>query len=392
MRGLVDLGNVYLARGDRTRGDYDEAEKYFNKALELARRYKARRNEARALFSLASLRIQQNRADDAVGYLEPALAFYQQSGFRKETLQVLLLLGRAKRQKGDYEAALQAFQQQLQLAEEMDDHLQKALTLEGIATVLDRQERYTEALDYFRQSHAIYKSLGMVRGTVITLANQGNLLWQLGRYEEARAMLDDAATVVNQGDASKPLLTDIRLSSARIALSERRFNEAGSVAAQVLGLVGTKTSFAAVQAKALLCLAQVFSGAKKQGKPLCQEAVEMAGQLGDPALVSSAQLSLAQAEFEMGEFREALTASLAARETCARLGQQESEWRAWLTAARAARKAGEESKAREYAANIPGLLSSLQKRWGTEGYNNYLTRPDVQLLRQLLQDEFAISS
>src|ERR1051325_6968278 len=41
MRGLVDLGNVYLARGDRSRGDYDEAEKYFNKALELARRYKA---------------------------------------------------------------------------------------------------------------------------------------------------------------------------------------------------------------------------------------------------------------------------------------------------------------------------------------------------------------
>ncbi|HEX8773439.1 MAG TPA: tetratricopeptide repeat protein [Pyrinomonadaceae bacterium] len=392
MRGLVDLGNVYLARGDRSRGDYDEAEKYFNKALELARRYKARRNEARALFSLASLRIQQNNADEAVQYLEPALAFYQQSGFRKETLQALLLLGRAKRQKGDYEAALQAFQQQLQLAEETDDHLQKALTLEGIANVLDRQERYTEALDYFQQSHAIYKSLGIMRGTVITLANQGNLLWQLGRYEEGRARLNEATAIANQADAGKPLLTDIRQHMARIALSERRFSDARAGATQALELVGAKSSAAAAQGKALLCLALAFSGARAEGKLLCQEAVEMAGRLGDPALVSSAQLALAQTEYETGEFREALAAALAAQATFARLGQQESEWRAWLLAARAARKVGDDQKAREYAAHIPELLSSLRRKWGAEDYDSYLTRPDVQLLRRLLQDEFAISS
>ena len=393
MRGLVDLGNVYLARGDRSRGDYDEAEKYFNKALELARRYKARRNEARSLFSLASLRIQQNNADEALRYLEPALDFYQQSGFRKETLQALLLLGRAKRQKGDYEAALQAFQQQLQLAEETDDKLQQALTLEGIANVLDRQERYTEALNYFQQSNAIYKSLGMMRGTVITLANQGNLLWQLGHYDEARAKLDEAAAIANQSDGGKPLLIDIYQHTARIALSERRYGEAVKGATQALIQVGVKSSSsAATQAKSLLCQSQVFSGARAEGKLLCREALEMAGRLGDPALVSSAQLALAQTEFELGEFSEALTAALTAQETFARLGQQESEWRAWALAGRAARKSGDEAKAREYVAHIPELLSSLQRKWGAESYNSYLTRPDVQLLRRLLQDEFAISS
>ncbi|HEY0385306.1 MAG TPA: tetratricopeptide repeat protein, partial [Pyrinomonadaceae bacterium] len=46
-RGLVDLGNLFLVRGD-----YPEADKYFKQALDFAVRYKARRNEARALLSL----------------------------------------------------------------------------------------------------------------------------------------------------------------------------------------------------------------------------------------------------------------------------------------------------------------------------------------------------
>jgi tetratricopeptide (TPR) repeat protein/tRNA A-37 threonylcarbamoyl transferase component Bud32 len=388
MRGLVDLGNVYLARGDSSRGDYEEADKYFTQALELARRYKARRNEARALFSLASLRIQQYKADEAVEYLEPALAFYQQSGFRKETSQVLLVLGRALRQKGDYEAALHAFQQQLQLAEEVGDQLQQALSEEGIGNVLARQERYPEALGFFQQSYAIYKALGMQRGVGNTLSNQASVLWQLGHYEDARARLGEA---LDQGGGGKPVLTEIRLNEAGMALSERRFSEAKTSAEQVLELVSAKTSPTVVQTKQVLCRAQVFSGAKREGKLSCQEAVEIATRLSDPWLLADARLSEAEAALEIGDFKQALFDALAAQESCARLGQPESEWRAWLVAARASRRAGDEAKAREYASHIPELLSSLRQKWSADSYTSYLTRPDVQLLRRLLQDEFAIS-
>jgi tetratricopeptide (TPR) repeat protein/tRNA A-37 threonylcarbamoyl transferase component Bud32 len=388
MRGLVDLGNVYLARGDSSRGDYEEADKYFTQALELARRYKARRNEARARFSLASLRIQQYKADEAVQFLEPALDFYQQNGFRKEASQVLLVLGRSLRQKGDYEAALKAFQQQLQLAEEVGDQLQKALSEEGIGNVLARQERYTEALNYFQQSYSIYKALGMQRGVGNNLSNQASVLWQLGYYEDARTRLGEA---LDQGGGGKPVLTEIRLTEGEMSLSERRFAEAKTSAEQVLGLLGAKTSPTAVQTKQLLCLAQVFAGAKQEGKLSCQEAVGIAARLGDPWLLAQARLGLAEAGFELGDFKQSLSDTLAAQESFARLGQPESEWRAWLLAARASRRAGDDARAREYAAHIPELLSSLRQKWGDASYTNYLTRPDVQLLREVLQDEFAIS-
>jgi serine/threonine protein kinase/Tfp pilus assembly protein PilF len=392
MRGLVDLGSVYLSRGDSSRGDYEEANKYFTQALDLARRYKARRNEARALLLLGSLRIQQNRPDEAVRYLEPALAFYQQSGFRKEASQVILLLGRAKRQKGDYEGALKDFKQQLQLAEEVGDQLQKAFLQEGIGNVLMRQERYTEAIIYFQQGFAVYKSLGMQRGAGNTLANQANVLWQLGHYEEARAKFDEARAIVNQTDQGKPVLTDIRHYEGTMALSQRRFAEAQRDAEEVLEMIGRKSSATAIQVTSLLGQARIFSGAKAEGVRLCQEAVAMAGSLGDPWLLSTAKLALADAEFETNDFKGALRDALAAQESFARLGQPESEWRAWLAAARAARRANDDEQARQYAAHIPELLSGLGQRWGAESYNSYLTRPDVQLLRKLLQDEFAISS
>ena len=117
----------------------------------------------------------------------------------------------------------------------------------------------------------------------------------------------------------------------------------------------------------------------------------MAARMSDPWLLSQARLSLAQAEFEIGDFKRAQEDALAAQESFASLGQLASQWRAALIAARATRRAGDDAKAREYASRIPELLSEIQQKWGADSYNSYLNRPDVQLLRKLLQDEFAIS-
>ncbi|MGH9900863.1 MAG: protein kinase domain-containing protein, partial [Pyrinomonadaceae bacterium] len=80
-RGLVDLGNIFM-----TRGDYGEAEKHYRQALDFAQRYKARRNEARALLALGSVLIQQIKTDEGIRAVEQALAYYQPGGFRQETV------------------------------------------------------------------------------------------------------------------------------------------------------------------------------------------------------------------------------------------------------------------------------------------------------------------
>ena len=386
-RGLVDIGNVFL-----TREDYDEAEKYFRQALEFAQRYRGRRNEARALLSLGSLRIQQNNPDEAVRYIEQALAFYQQGGYRKEVSLGLTLLGRANRMKGDYAAALKDFEQLLQLGKQVGDTSQVASSLNGIGTVLLYLERYPEALSYFAERYALSSSIGDQATSGYSMIQRADALWQLGRYQEARESLAQATAIVRRSSGgNKALTAEINQLDGEIALSERRFPEAIAQSEQALSLAGTQYKATAVQARRVLGLARLNSGAKQAGKSSCQEALEMAKQMGNPWLVSKTQLALAEALLENGEMEAALATISQAQESFTRSGQTESAWRAWLLAARATRRNGDQAKAQEQAARAADLLSQLQQKWGDENYRTYLARPDIQNLRKQLSEEFALS-
>ncbi|MDT4896344.1 MAG: eukaryotic-like serine/threonine-protein kinase [Acidobacteriota bacterium] len=384
-RALVDLGNTYFVSGD-----YAEAEKYFKQSLELSQRFKVHFNEARALVMLGSLRYQQGDADGATKYASSALAIFQQGGWRKETSQALIVLGRALRLKGDYDTALGAFQQQLQLSQQVGDQSQAAAAYSSIATTLVFREQYPEALRNFDESYKINQSLNAKFNLEYDLVNRGGVLWQLGDYQAARAALEQAFNAASRPESSyKAQLPIIHLSYARMALSERNFKEARARAKQALDLAGNQQGVS-IEAKYTLGLASALSGAKPEGKQLCDEAVDAATRESDPRLLSGAQLALAQVLLETGETQGALETALRAQESFARTGQQDSEWRAWLVAATASRSAGDRAKAQEYGARAATVLLDIKQKWGDEAFNNYLKRPDVQYSRKQLDEMLAL--
>ncbi|HEX8920382.1 MAG TPA: tetratricopeptide repeat protein, partial [Pyrinomonadaceae bacterium] len=384
-RALIELGIIYL-----TGGDYVEAEKLFRQSLELAQRYKVRYNEARALIMLGSLRLQQNDAGGATAYAESALTFFQPGGWRKETSQALILLGRARRLKGDYDTALAAFQQQLQLSEQVGDLSQAAAAHSSIGTTLAYKEQYPQALHHHDKSYQINQSLNAKLSIEYDLINRGIVLWQLGDYQSARDALDQALSAAIRPDTNyKALLPVIHLSYARMALSERNFSQARASGKQALDLAGSQQDVA-IEAKYILGLANLFSGAKAEGRRLCEEAVDAAAQASDPRLLSGAQLALAQALLETNDGARALATALQAQASFTRAGQQDSEWRALLIAAIASRSAGDQAKAQEYATRAAGVLLSIQQGWGDATYDKYIQRPDVNYFRKQLDEILAV--
>lgn len=385
-RGLVDLGSVFFLRGE-----YVEADKYFKQALDFAGRYKASRNKARAQLMLGSLRLQQGNADEALAYVEQALPFYQQGGYRVEVARALIMLGRVNRLKGAYDAALEAYRQQLKLAEEVNDQHQKALSFEGIGTVLAYLEQYPEALSYFEQKYAISKSLGSQMDAGYGLIERCGVLWEMGRYEEARPLLDEAFTLANRpGGEIKALLATINLNAAEIALSQQLYTQAREKSQQAFELTDTRNE-TAIEARRVLGLALAFSGATSEGRQACEEALEMATASKNPWLISRAQLALSETMLLANDSQGALRNALAAQGSFERSGQQASEWRAWLAAARASRRLNDEVKVREYVSRAAQTLSGLEKKWGAEVYSRYLTRADVQNLRKQLNEDVALS-
>jgi tetratricopeptide (TPR) repeat protein len=382
---LVDLGNTFLGQGN-----YAEAEKYFKQGLMFAQRSNASRHAAKANGNLGSLRLQQGNADEGIRYLQQALEFYSSGGYRKEEAQANALLGRAKRLKGNYEEALSAFEQTLKLAEQMADRSLAAVARSEIGNVLLQQDKYLEALQHFDESYKIDKSLNNELRSGYGLCNRGDALWPLGRYDEARSMFEQALVVAEKPDGkNKELLAFIYLGQANMALSQRNFAEAKTKAGQALAAAGAQNRMTSVGARRVLGLAQTFSGARAAGIETCKDALAGAREVGDPWLISNAQLALAEALLEGGHAAAALANAQEAQPIFANSGQKVSEWRASLVAARASNKAGNPGAVRDYASRVTNLLAELQQKWGMEVFNFYQARPDVQVGRAQLGELIA---
>ena len=380
-RGLVDLGQSFLVRGNQV-----EAGKYLEQALAQAERARSKRSEARARVAMANLRHQQNKPDEAVGYLEPALAFYQQGGYRSETFSCLALMARANLQKGDYQAADKGHLELLRLAPELDDQALMALAHAERGSALAREEKYSEALDHLNQAYSIYSAQGLQRSMGYNLAGRGEVLTELGRFDEARTLLDQAqAIALKPGGELRRLAAEVQLRLAEVELGRENFASARSTAEKALATAGAEFKNLANAARIVIGLSESYGGAHARGKQLTSEAMELARQLNDPLELARAQLAVAQSLLLAGDFRGASENAMQAQQLFARLDQPASDWQALLIVAQASQNTGDKNAAREYAMRARDTLSKLEQRWGSDYYKTYLSRPDTQRFRKQLE-------
>src|SRR5262249_15125213 len=145
---------------------------------------------------------------------------------------------RANRKKGESTKALELFEQQLQLATELEDRSQVGSAHYSIASVLGYdQERYAEALTHIDASFEIDQALDLSNRKGYDLMSRGRLLWQLGMYKEARTALDAAFAIAKRPEASyRQLLAWVHLAKAQMYLSDLRFAQASVQARNALDL------------------------------------------------------------------------------------------------------------------------------------------------------------
>jgi tetratricopeptide (TPR) repeat protein/tRNA A-37 threonylcarbamoyl transferase component Bud32 len=381
--GLIDLGLALLSRGD-----LDEAGQCFQQALAFAQRDKSQVDENRATLALGRLSFERSNNDEAISQLGKALAFFEPAGYRRETSIALSVLGRAHQDKGEDDAALKLFEKQFQLATDSSDqsgigdsHMNKALLL-GM-----NQELYTEALAHLDEKLKIDQARGRQasRGIAFDQMNRGNFLWQLGRYDEARAALNEAFEISNRPETQyKGVLAWVHLINARIALSQLRYADAKKEGQLALDVSGERFPDVALQAKYCIGLAEALSGAAQPGRTLCEKALEMAKKTNSRQLITSGQLALAEAFLNERNAAAAQQNALELEKIFGQSGQKDSEWRALLIAARASDVSDDKATAQSYASRADSACKELQQKWGAEAYESYLRRPDIQMYRKQL--------
>ncbi|MDX6611324.1 MAG: eukaryotic-like serine/threonine-protein kinase [Blastocatellia bacterium] len=380
VRSLITLGSA-LSVQERP----DEVEKNYKLALDIAQRNKSPYLEALALSSLATHRIQYLRASEGLELAEKALAIFQAGKYRSNITTCLSLIGRARRRKGDYDGALKALEERLSLATGAGNPRQIASTYGDIASVLSEQERYPEALARYQESYALYDSLHDRVNMAYNLMNRSNVLWRAGQYQEAKAALDKAVEMANGPEGKfKGMLAEVELIRAQIDLSRQDFAGARNKAEQVLAASGSQHEGLPIQARYTLGMALSLSGSRAEGQRHCSEAVSLANQADDAAMLSRALIALAESELENGAATDALATAKQAEQRFTSAGQKVSAWGALVIAARASRALHDEGSAQQYFEKAAHLLLELRQNWGEQAYNLYLNRPDVQVLHKQL--------
>ena len=383
--GLIDIG-LPLMNG----GNFDEALSYFQQALDSARRDNpGGATEMTAHLAFGRLYYQKSDNDAAINELKTALNFFKPAGYRRETSLALTVLGRAYQDKGEDETALKFFQEQSELVKQAGDESGIADSHMNVAILVGvNQEKYTEALAHLDEKLKIDEArpAGRLRGVASDQMNRGLFLFQLGRYDEARTALDAAFELANKKEAQiKTVLAWVHLIRGRIALSQGQYAEAKKEAQAALDL-SDKFFDVALQAKYTSGLAQAFSGSLPEARKLCEEAFAVAQQHNSQHLTTSAQLALAEVMLLQKDTAGALEKALAAQKVFAKSGQQDSEWRSLLIAARASDLAGDKSAAQDYASRADQVCNALQQKWGGDAYQSYLKRPDIQTYRKQLSE------
>lgn len=393
-QGLLDLGNSLLLKRS-----FADAERYVRQAFDLAQSYHEKRNEARANLLLGSIYIQQEDADKGKPFIDQALSFYNAGGYRREISRCMVMIGRTQLLKGDFDGALKTLDEQLQLGRQVEDPGQLARSQAEVAAALSKQDLYPQALVRYTESYELNKKLNNPLNTAFALLNRGDMLARLGRYDEANTALNELKPFLDQlsNDNRYKLIWSAwsYLIRAQMDFSEQRFTEAKSNCQQALAILkhgrevlgDPKAAInTEVAVRATLGLADVFTHDVGNGLRLCNEAVTLAATVGQRSTDDAdVRLMLAEALLESGDAERALTTAREAQAGLAARHRQESEWRAWLIAARAGERLQDSEITRDALLKTRALLDQLRSKW-RENFDSYASRPDIKLsLGQLSQ-------
>jgi serine/threonine protein kinase/tetratricopeptide (TPR) repeat protein len=380
-RGLADLGQTKLGKLD-----YAGAEASFRQSLDLSRRYRMRRTEARALFYLANVHQMGGPEQAALDEIAPALAYFRGAGFSIEAVQCLLVAARVHRDLGHAEEAAASFEEALNSARAVSDSNRALLAEQGLASVLLTNGKWPEALAHYQNFQRSAQSLADLDNTVRGLTGVAGVSWRLGKYSAAEKVLDEAGPMIKRvSPQTRPgFEVRIQMTKAEMALSSLRNANAALLARGVINASATPPAIAHL-ARCVEGMAMARMGQSSAGNRLCEGAVRHLQASGDRSTTVDAQVMLAEIQLANGHDLDAEQTIEQVIGWASQVNDRELGWRASAIRARVLRHRRDGAGARLAAERAAQLFRELG--WDAEAVRGYQGRPDISLLRRELEAE-----
>jgi serine/threonine protein kinase/Tfp pilus assembly protein PilF len=373
---LLNLGAFY---GDHAR--YEEGIKVTNEALTLYRDLDDQADQALCLNNLGTLH-------RYLGNLQTALTYYQQSYQIREKLKLsadtaesLYNLADLNADLGQYDVAITQYLRALEIRRASGDQVEVAINSSGLGALYAMQGKYGSALSALQDAlNGLQQSKDKTWVSAEALANYGNVLSEVGRWDDGRKYLEEAIRIAtdvkNDGILAEVLAFkgDSYFYSGQYNAARQHYSHAMLLASKVKNqslIVRLKFNFASID---------VMQNHPAAAIPVLKGLVQETETIGLKRLSVKGSIYLAQASAHAAKLQDAQHGLEGASIQAEKLGLQVEIARAHYLLGQVLRQRGKTNEYLQLYQEATRILDGIRKEPGAE---QLLNRSD---LRDLYRD------
>ncbi len=163
----------------------EEAVEYAKQALNLAKFIKYETGELEALAKAGVSNHYLGNYEKALDYYNQLLNIYRKKGDKKYIAGYLNNIGACYYKLSNYDKAIENYHESLKIREELEDKKGMASSLNNIGNVYDDLSKYNKALEYYSRSLTIKEKINDKKGMESTLNNIAIIYNKFGKYDKA---------------------------------------------------------------------------------------------------------------------------------------------------------------------------------------------------------------
>ncbi len=282
-------------------GDIDGARASYREAIEIRRDIADAQGLGLLLMRLGELELGAGNPDDALAHTREALRIQIEIGDEVGQAASLNNLGTIYDQRGEYSESLVYYQRALEIRERLGNPSEVANALHNIAATYTLLGSFREAQDHYLRALEQRRAAADEAGAALESFSLGRVHGQQGRYASALATMDEALETFRRLENSGPWFVEALACRGHALAQLGRFDEAAPVLEEALGLarqLGDQLLVA--QALGFAADRWFYSGKLVAAEPLYRDALTAAAASGDPYLVLTATTDLAWAGLAAG--------------------------------------------------------------------------------------------
>lgn len=166
-------------------GNYEQARKYAEQALQQAEKLKHKKGLATAFISIGNINMYQGNYEQALDNYSRSLAIQEEIGDQKGMATSYGNIGIIHQHQGSYQKALENYLKALNIREIINDKKGIAASYHQIAGIYLQMGNYDKSLEKYYESLKIREEIGDKRGIAASYNNIGNNYDLMGDYEKA---------------------------------------------------------------------------------------------------------------------------------------------------------------------------------------------------------------